>query len=188
MPEETEARSPDPMAVSLDLELLTLADAIRGAEMLADYQARQGFMDEASEKDAPVCVFSILSLVGGRLKQLRRVVRGEEDPVHLWGPHNETDLPETLAEGVGDIILFPWKARGRPLVFARPSTWRVEPEEKKGRAAVGHEATRQKGQKSPKGRKAKTPKHSGAKKAAGPVGETPNAQGDEQRATAPVSP
>jgi hypothetical protein len=80
MPEETEVRSREPMAVSLDLELLTLANATRGAEILADYQTRQGFMDDESEEDAPMAVFSILSLVGSRLEQLRRVIRGEENP------------------------------------------------------------------------------------------------------------
>ncbi|WNG28416.1 hypothetical protein F0U62_33730 [Cystobacter fuscus] len=124
------------MAVSLDLELLTLANATRGAEILADYLTRQGFLDDPSEKDAPVCVFSILSLVGGRLDQLRRVVRGEEDPAHIWAAHNASTLTDSLADVDGDIVLFAWKARGMPLVLARPSAWGVEPKEREERKAV----------------------------------------------------
>ncbi|HYO54313.1 hypothetical protein [Archangium sp.] len=56
MTEETEVRRRDPLAISLDLELSTLETAMRGAEILADYQIRQGFLDEESEKDAPECV------------------------------------------------------------------------------------------------------------------------------------
>ena len=151
MTEETEVRSPEPMAVSLDLELLTLASATLGAEILADYQLRQGFMDEPSEKDAPESVCAILSLVGGRLEQLRRVVRGEEDPARIWAAHNASTLTESLADFDGDIVLFAWKARGMPLVLARPSAWGVEPEEREERTAMGHEAVRQKGQKHPPG-------------------------------------
>lgn len=61
---------------------------MRGAEILADYQIRQGYLDGESEKDAPECVFSILALLGGRLEQVRRVIRGEADPERIWGAHN----------------------------------------------------------------------------------------------------
>jgi hypothetical protein len=123
MTEESEVRRRDPMVVSLDLELSTIEAAMRGAEILADYQMRQGYLDEESEVDAPECVFSILSLLGGRLEQVRRVIRGEEDPERLWGAHNAISIPESLADVDGDIVLFPWNARGMPLVLARPSGW-----------------------------------------------------------------
>jgi hypothetical protein len=174
MTEETEVRSPEPMAVSLDLELLTLASATRGAEILADYQLRQGFMDEPSEQDAPESVCAILSLVGGRLEQLRRVVRGEEDPAHIWAAHNASTLTESLADFDGDIVLFAWKARGMPLVLARPSAWGVEPEEREERTAMGYEAVRQKGQKHPNGRKAKEPKRAKGRGTVDPVGVAPS--------------
>jgi len=181
MTEETEVRSPDPMAVSLDLELLTLANATRGAEILADYQLRQGFMDEPSEKDAPECVVSILSMVAGRLGQLRRVIRGEEDPARIWAPHNAGTLTGSLADFDGDIILFAWKARGMPLVLARPSAWGVEPQEKEERKAMGQEVTRRKGRTPSKEHKAKEPRQPTARKTAEPASEAP---GTTQDATA----
>ncbi|WNG38764.1 hypothetical protein F0U61_37655 [Archangium violaceum] len=164
------------MAVSLDLELSTLASATRGAEILADYQTRQGFMDEESEEDAPACVFSMLSLVRGRIEQVRRVIRGEEDPAHIWGPQNAIALPESLTDVEGDIVLFPWNARGMPLVLARPSCWGVEPEEREKRMALGLEERRPKEPKGPKERKSKEPKGHKGRKA---KESAPGAEGEE---------
>ncbi|WP_143177370.1 hypothetical protein [Cystobacter ferrugineus] len=161
------------MAVSLDLELLTLANATRGAEILADYVTRQGFLDDPSEKDAPVCVFSILSLVGGRLDQLRRVVRGEEDPAHIWAAHNASTLTESLADVDGDIVLFAWKARGMPLVLARPSVWGVEPKEREERKAMGVES--------------KKPRRAKERKAKEPTPESPSAQGEAPKDSPPAA-
>ncbi|WPB78079.1 hypothetical protein KYC5002_02790 [Archangium violaceum] len=157
MTEEIEVRRRDPMVVSLDLELSTIETAMRGAEILADYQIRQGYLDGESEKDAPECVFSILSLLGGRLEQVRRVIRGEEDPERLWGAHNAISLPESLDDVDGDIVLFPWNARGMPLVLARPSGWGVDPNELEERQAMGLEGLKKKEPKGPKVRKAKSP-------------------------------
>jgi hypothetical protein len=156
MTEESAFSGPEPRAVSLDLELSTLATATRGAEILADYQSRHGFLDEASEVDAPGCIMSILALVGGRLQQLRRVVRGEENPSHMRTPHNAITLPESLADLEGDIILFPWNCRGMPLVLARPTRARPGPQEgeKRNAARVAGLMEESKG---PKGRKAKSP-------------------------------
>lgn len=173
MTEETEVRSQEPRAVSLDLELATLASATRGAEILADYQTRQGFMDEESEEDAPACVFSMLSLVRGRIEQVRRVIRGEEDPAHIWGPHNALTLPESLADVDGDIVLFPWNARGMPLVLARPSGWGVKPEEREERMALGLEVRKPEGPKERKAKEPKGPKRRKAKKSA------PDAEGEK---------
>jgi hypothetical protein len=158
MTEGTESRSREPRAISLDLELSTIGAAMRGAEILADYQIRQGYLDEESERDAPESVFSILALLGGRLEQVRRVIRGEEDPERIWGAHNATTLPDSLADVDGDIVLFPWNARGMPLVLARPSGWGLEPEEREARQALGQEGRKVKTPKGPKGRKAKAPK------------------------------
>jgi hypothetical protein len=121
MTEEVEFRSPEPMAVSLDLELSTLASATRGAQLLADLQTRRGLMDEPMEADAPMCIFSILALVEGRIEQLRRVVRSEENPANIWAPHNEVAVPESLGDFEGDIVLFSWDSLRVPLIICRPS-------------------------------------------------------------------
>jgi hypothetical protein len=183
--EETEARRPDPMAVSLDLELLALANAARGAEILVDIHTRKGFLDEASERDAPGSVASILSLVCQRLDQLRRVIRGEEDPMLMYAPHNACPLSEVLAEIDGDIVLFPWKARGMPLVIARPSAWGVDPEEREERRAMGQESgpaqprpsrdRKVKEPKSPKEPKATEPVSQESQGPEGAPGQTPSA-------------
>jgi hypothetical protein len=184
MPEETEVRSREPMAVSLDLELLTLKNATRGAEILADYQTRQGFMDEESEEDAPVAVFSILSLVGSRLEQLRRVIRGEENPEHIWGPQNAISLPDSLDAIDGDIVLFAWNSPGLPLVIARPSGWGVDPEELRERKALGRNLEGRKA-KGPKGRKAKEPAPAAQQEE--PAQESPSVPGEESNEPPPAA-
>ncbi|WP_257455410.1 hypothetical protein [Archangium lipolyticum] len=180
MTEETEVRSQEPRAVSLDLELSTLASATRGAEILADYQTRKGFMDDETEANAPVCILSILSLVRGRFEQVRRVIRGEEDPEHIWGPHNAITLPESLDDVDGDIVLFPWSARGMPLVLARPSAWGVEAKERKERkerkAMILEE------------RMARNGRGSKRRKAREPAPESPSAQGEESKEPPPAAP
>jgi hypothetical protein len=185
-PEETAVRRTDPLAVSLDLELLTLANATRGAEILADYQTRQGFLDDPAEEDAPVGVFSILSLVGGRLEQLRRVIRGEEDPARICASHNSVALPETLADLDGDIVLFPWKARGGPLVIARHRGVGPEPEDKARKVADLNRVT----ESEPKGTRSKGRKVSkGAKETGrGSVPKSPGVQPGEPKESPPSSP
>ncbi|WNG45900.1 hypothetical protein F0U60_18605 [Archangium minus] len=193
MTEETEVTRRDPMVVSLDLELSTIEAAMRGAEILADYQMRQGYLDEESEVDAPECVFSILSLLGGRLEQVRRVIRGEEDPERLWGAHNAISIPDSLADVDGDIVLFPWNARGMPLVLARPSGWGLDPKEVEERQALGLEGRKAK---EPRGRKAKSPegrkvKDRKGRKAKEPKEQAPqalNVQGTAPKETPPVAP
>jgi hypothetical protein len=134
-------------------------------------------------KDAPECVFSILSLLGGRLEQVRRVIRGEEDPELIWGAHNAISLPETLDDVDGDIVLFPWNAHGMPLVLARPSGWGLEPEEREERQALGLEGRKVKEPKGPKGRKAKGPRRK-VKEAP----ESPNVQGATPQEVPPSAP
>ena len=190
--EETVVRRRDPLAVSLDLELSTLERAMRGAEILAAYQIRQGFLDEESEKDAPECVFSILSLLGGRFEQVRRVIRGEEDPGRILGPHNSISLPESLADVDGDIVLFPWNCRGMPLVLARPSGWGLDPKERAERQAMGLEALKAKEPKGPQERKAEGPRHRTkeprARKAKGPKEQAPTSSGVQGQAPEEISP
>jgi len=156
MTEEAEFRSPEPRVVSLDLELSTLASATRGAQLLADLQTRRGLMDESMEEDAPVCIFSILALVEGRIEQLRRVVRSEENPANIWAPHNEVDAPESLDDFEEDIVLFSWDSARVPLVICPPSRM----------------GTKAEAPKKPKSRKAKTTK-GGAPVSSSQQGEEP---------------
>src|SRR5690348_2287914 len=104
MTEENEF-STAPLVVSVDLELATVAGATRGAQLLADLMANKA-LDGAHEREAPSGIFSILALVTERLGQLRRVIRNEESPAHLWAPHNAVEDPTTSGEFPGDIVLF----------------------------------------------------------------------------------
>lgn len=136
MEEENELSSPPRGGVvSLDLELGTLATAIQAARMLADLQARRDLPDEEMERDAPACIVSVLALATERLGQLRRVVRNEENPAHLWAPHNAVEDPETSGEFPGDIVLFSWGSLRLPLVMwgARGLEPQGEPEKRSGK-------------------------------------------------------
>ena len=95
--------------VSLNLELSTLEHATRGVQILSDLQATGGFPDDDSERAAPLCIASMLTLLEVRLRHLRRVVRGEENPAHLWEPHNSAGDAATLADGE-DVFLLAWDA------------------------------------------------------------------------------
>lgn len=195
MTAETEVRKPEPRVVSLDLELATLESATRGAEILADLESRHGLMDEDMEEDTPVSIMSILALVGGRFEQLRRVIRGEEDPGNIWGPQNAIGLPESLADVDGDILLFAWNACGMPLVLARPSGWGLDPEEREKRKAMGQEgwtakeskgseAQKAKESKGPPGRKVQRQKTKAKEQAP----EPPGAEGEAPKETPPSGP
>ncbi len=117
MPEENRLTIiPPPAVISLDLELLTISGATLGAQMLADLQSRKE-LDEEQQRDAPVGVYSVLALVRERIAQLRRVVRNEEDPAHIWAPHNAVEDPAISGEFPGDIVLFSRHSGRVPLVM-----------------------------------------------------------------------
>jgi hypothetical protein len=127
MTEEVGSESYPPLrVVSLDLELSALEHATRGAQILADLQTRHGLLDEEMEQDTPICIMSILALVTGRIGQVRRVIRGEENPAHIWAPHNSVEDPATHGEFDGDMVLFPWDSLRLPLVMWQPTAKSTE--------------------------------------------------------------
>ncbi len=126
---EENGSTTSPLALSLDLELGTLASATRGAQILADLQSRQGLLDTELEQAASDCIMSMLALVVERIGQLRRVVRNEENPALLWAPHNSVEDPATSGEFPEDIVLFSWNSLRLPLVM-----WNPYPQEKASRA------------------------------------------------------
>jgi hypothetical protein len=80
----------EPRAVSLTMELVNLEHALRGASLLAELLANQDLPDEETQRMAPHCITAQLALVNARLRQVGRVIRGEEDAETLWAPHNAT--------------------------------------------------------------------------------------------------
>jgi hypothetical protein len=177
MTEETETERVEPKAISLDLELSTLASATRGAQMIADLQIRHGLMDDGMEIDAAVCIYSILALVTGRFDQLRRVIRAEENPGNIWGAHNSVLIDEALSgyDVDGDIVLFPWEALRMPMVICRPSGFAAEALEKL-------KELKERMEREPKGRKARE------RKARDRVPESPSVPGEESTESPPVVP
>lgn len=103
----SEATESAQVVVSLDLELFTLGYAARGAQVLADLQARGGLMDSEMERDVPMCISATLALLETRLRHVRRVLRGEEDPGHLLAHHNAASL-QGLQEACEEGYLFAW--------------------------------------------------------------------------------
>jgi len=134
MTEDVGSEHPPLKVVSVDLELSALEYATRGAQMIADLQTRNGLMDEEMEQDAPSCIMSILALVTGRIGQVRRIIRGEENPAHIWAPHNSVEDPATHGEFDGDMVLFPWDSFRLPLIMWNPTAMGAEvPRERRGR-------------------------------------------------------
>lgn len=113
-------------AVSLSAELAEVRSAVEGARFIADALAARGFDNRQRELQAPVAVTAILVLAELRLQQVERVLRGEEDPLTLWAPHN--DSPPASEEGEQDVVLRPWNQhredKGRP---AQKKTGRSRP-------------------------------------------------------------
>jgi hypothetical protein len=133
---------PRGVVVSLDLELGTLATAIQGAQMLAALHAGRALPDAEMERDVPACITSMLALATERIGQLRRVVRNEENPAHLWAPHNAVEDPETSGGFPGDIVLFSWGSHRLPLVMWGARGMEIQENQKK-RARKGRMGTSQ---------------------------------------------
>ncbi|MFE8604826.1 hypothetical protein [Archangium violaceum] len=157
----------DRNAISLDLELSTLGDATRAAQMLSDLQARRGLMDQDMEDDTPMCIFSVLALVVARIEHVRRVLRGEDSPVNLAAPHNEVLTPRLTSDVDGDVLLFNYDDFRGSLAVGKGAVWRtLEEKTERARALKVKEPKEPKeprASKGPKGRKAKGQKAKGLK-------------------------
>lgn len=119
-------------AVSLSAELAEVRCAIEGARFIADGLATHSMDSREQELQAPVSITAILVLAELRLQQVERVLRGEEDPQHLWAPHN--DVTPGGGEGNGqDVVLRPWSQAGEDAAPpARKKTERSGPRKRSG--------------------------------------------------------
>ncbi len=110
-------------AISLTAELAEVRCAIEGARFIADALATHSLDSREQELQAPVSITAILVLAELRLQQVERVLRGEEDPQHLWAPHNGVKL----GGGEGDeqdVVLRPWNQTEEDA--ARPAQKKTE--------------------------------------------------------------
>jgi hypothetical protein len=121
-------------AVSLTAELAEVRCAIEGARFIADALATHSLDSREQELQAPVSITAILVLAELRLQQVERVLRGEEDPLHIWAPHNNV----TPGGGEGDeqdAVLRPWnQAKETKKPAPRKKTKRSGPRKRRGQA------------------------------------------------------
>ena len=117
-------------AVSLNLELANLEHALRGTSLLAELLANHNLPDEEARRMAPHCIAAQLALVNARLRQVGRVIRGEEGAERLWAVHNAT-LPSPLPGDDGDVRLVsksppPFARNTRKTSRPKPAVKRLE--------------------------------------------------------------
>ncbi|WP_254380220.1 hypothetical protein [Corallococcus exiguus] len=121
-------------AISLTAELAQVRCAIEGARFIADALATHSLDSREQELQAPVSVSAILTLAELRLQQVERVLRGEEDPQHLWAPHNGV-TPDSGEGDEQDVVLQPWsQAEETKGPAARRKTGGSGPRKRRGQA------------------------------------------------------
>ncbi|NTX08011.1 hypothetical protein [Myxococcus sp. CA040A] len=124
----------NPKAISLSAELAEVRCAIAGARFIADALATHSLDSREQELQAPVSITAILVLAELRLQQVERVLRGEEDPQHLWAPHNDV-TPDSGEGDKQDLVLRPWsQAKETKEPAARKKLERSGPRKRRGQA------------------------------------------------------
>jgi len=119
-------------AISLTAELAEVRCAIEGARFIANALATHSLDNREQELQAPVSITAILMLAELRLQQVERVLRGEEDPLHLWATHNDV-TPGRGEEDEQDVVLRPWnQAKETKEPAARKKTERSGPRKRRG--------------------------------------------------------
>ena len=124
-------------AISLTAELAEVRCAIEGARFIADALATHSLDSREQELQAPVSITAILVLAELRLQQVERVLRGEEDPQHLWAPHNDV-TPGACEGDEQDVVLRPWtQAKETKEPAAQKKTERSGPRNNAGQLGWG---------------------------------------------------
>lgn len=97
--------SPSTKVCSLAFELEQLEHAAEAATVLTNLvrDNRAANHDEATK--IPVLSGAVVSLLGSRLRDLRRVVRGQRDPAEFWSP--ACDTAPTMEAGDDADVRFP---------------------------------------------------------------------------------
>ena len=92
--------------LSVSSELFELEGAVLAARLAADVLRFQSWNDQTDAEAVPWALSSILSLLGSRIRDLNRGIRGEIDPKLLIAHHNVVNDDEQLHDQ--DLILEPW--------------------------------------------------------------------------------
>lgn len=86
--------------VALSYELSEISDAIEAARLLGDAVCTHQLGTEHDRRTAPRALTAVLNLVGARLKDVARIVRGDLDPAAIYSHFNRTE-----SNAADDIVL-----------------------------------------------------------------------------------
>jgi hypothetical protein len=92
---------------SLALELEQLEHVAQAAATLTGLVRDGHTRNEAEAKRIPTLAGAIVNLLGSRLRDLRRVVRGQRDPAEFWN-HNCDTVPVPNAGDDPDVRFAAW--------------------------------------------------------------------------------
>lgn len=110
------AREPEKL-VSLAAELSHLGDAVNAGTLLSQAMVEGTLSTAEATAQAPSAITAVLGLVHARLMQVRRVLRGAEDPENIRTPSNATGEPQPGDDP--DVVLRPWTPVQRAAHHAR---------------------------------------------------------------------
>lgn len=91
--------------VGLALELGELGHVIEAARLVIDLLRYQGWHDDHDAEEAPRAASATLALVGRRLRDICRVIRGSQDVSTIHARHNDAEPDD------GDDIYLTGKKR-----------------------------------------------------------------------------
>ncbi|WNZ59558.1 hypothetical protein QEG98_26320 [Myxococcus sp. MxC21-1] len=103
--------------VSLAAELAHVGDAVNAAAILSECVSQDLLPSEEAQTQAPTAITAVLGLVHARLLQVRRVLRGTEDPAAIRTSRSARGEPQLGDDP--DVVLRPWTPAQRAAHHAR---------------------------------------------------------------------
>jgi hypothetical protein len=92
---------------SLAFELQQLEHVAEAATLLTTLVRDNRAANDDEATKLPILSGAVVSLMGSRLRDLRRVVRGQRDPLEFWSPACDT-APTVNAGDDGDVRFPAW--------------------------------------------------------------------------------
>jgi hypothetical protein len=99
--------SPTTKVCSLALELQQLEHAAEAATVLTNLVRDNRAANDDEVTRLPVLAGAVVSLLGSRLRDLRRIIRGQRDPAEFWSPTCDTS-PTANAADDADVRFPAW--------------------------------------------------------------------------------